>query len=75
MAQPAAGTRVQGKAVPGDKVTYHDMANQDGIVWEVVSTPEENVDPKWGWSKGYMLMSEDGVTSWTDLAQYGWTFA
>lgn len=68
-------TRVNGKAAPGDKVTYHDIANQDDKIWEVVSTPDENKDPKYGWSKGYLLMADDGTTSWSDLAQHGWTFA
>lgn len=66
--------RVQGKATIGDKVTYFDIANQDDKIWEVVSTPDENVDPKYGWTKGYMLYAEDGTTSWSDLAQHGWRF-
>lgn len=73
--QPAAGTRVQGKAAVGNKVTYFDMANQDGKVWEVISLPEDNVDPKWGWTSGYQLRGEDGTESWSDLRQHGWTFA
>ena len=68
-------THVNGKDTPGDKVTYYDMANQDGTNWEVVSTPDENIDPKYGWSKGYMLIAEDGRTTWTDLRQHGWSFA
>ena len=71
----ATETRVKGQAKPGDKVTYFDMANQDGTVWEVLTTPEENVDPKYGWSKGYGLVAEDGRFDWSDLRQYGWTFA
>jgi hypothetical protein len=71
--------RVEGAATVGDKVTYHDMANQDGTIWEVISTPEQNEDPKWGWTKGYGLMTTDdaGETQWaySDLAQHGWTFA
>lgn len=73
--QPAAGTRVQGEAAVGQKVTYFDIANQDGAVWEVVSRPEDNVDPDWGWTKGYQLRGEDGTEKWSDLRQYGWTFA
>ncbi len=67
--------RVRGHAAVGDKVTYHDMANQDGAVYEVLSTPEENTDPKWGWTQGYGLFSEDKGIIYSDLRQYGWTFA
>lgn len=70
-----AGTRVQGTATPGDRVTYHDIANQDGKVWEVFSTPDDNRDPKWGWTAGYGLISEDLTVSHSDLRQHGWTFA
>jgi hypothetical protein len=66
---------VKGKANVGDKVIYEDIVNFDGTIWEVVSLPEENVNPKWGWTKGYFLMAEDGRTHWSDLAQNGWTFA
>lgn len=69
-------TRVEGNATPGDKVTYFDMANQDGAIWEVMTTPKDNEDPKWGWSKGYGLINpENGEISYTDLRQRGWTFA
>lgn len=60
------GDRVQGEAKPGDRVTYHDMANQDGKVWEVV----DRTSPA-----RYMLMADDGTVNWTDLRQRGWTFA
>lgn len=75
MAAHVAGDRVKGQANVGDHVTYFDMANQDGTIWEVTSTEDENRDPKWGWSKGYGLKTADGRTSWSDLRQYGWTFA
>lgn len=50
--------RVKGIAKPGDKVTYFDMANQDGTVWEVFSTPKDNTHPEYGWSKGYGLLAK-----------------
>jgi len=60
------GTRVKGEAKPGDRVTYFDIMNQDGTVWEVIDRtgPAE-----------YMLINDDGGTSWSDLRQHGWTFA
>jgi hypothetical protein len=67
--------RVAGKATVGQKVTYFDIANQDGAVYEVISTPEENTDPEWGWTKGYGIRAADGVVGYSDLRQYGWTFA
>lgn len=71
----AQALKVRGKADIGSKVTYWDMANQDGIVYEVISTPEENTDPEFGWTKGYGLFSiEKGIT-YSDLRQYGWSFA
>jgi hypothetical protein len=68
-------TKVQGNATVGQKVTYHDMANQDGFVYEVISTPADNTDPKFGWSKGYGLFSEAKGITYSDLRQSGWTFA
>lgn len=70
----AQAIRVKGKANVGDKVSYFDMANQDGIVYEVINTPEENVDPKFGWTKGYGLYSEEKGITYSDLRQHGWTF-
>jgi hypothetical protein len=69
------GTKVQGQAAPGDKVTYFDMANQDGLVWEITSTPEDNTNPVFGWSKGYGLMGPEGQVNFSDLRQNGWSFA
>lgn len=66
---------VRGTANVGDLVTYHDMANQDGARLEVISTPAENTDPKWGWTKGYGLYGDDKGITYSDLRQYGWTFA
>lgn len=61
------GDRVRGQAEIGDRVTYHDMANQDGTVWTVVGT----ADTSW-----YLLVATDRDESRsTDLRQYGWTFA
>jgi hypothetical protein len=70
----AQATKVQGKANVGDKVGYFDMANQDGIVYEVISTPEENIDPEFGWTKGYGLYSEEKGITYSDLRQRGWSF-
>lgn len=71
----AMGQRlVSGAASVGDVVTYHDIANQDGATYEVISTPAENTDPKWGWTKGYGLFSEAQGITYSDLRQYGWTF-
>ena len=67
--------RVQGQARIGDRVTYFDMANQDGTVWTVTSTPNQNTDPDWGWTKGYGLTADNGVEDFSDLRQRGWTFA
>lgn len=69
------GTRVKGEAKPGDRVTYFDIMNQDGKVWEVMTTPEDNKCPKWGWTSGYGLISESGEVHSSDLRQHGWTFA
>jgi len=69
------GQRVQGTAAVGDIVTYFDIANQDGARLEVISTPAENVDPKYGWTKGYGLFSEAQGITYSDLRQHGWTFA
>lgn len=72
----ATTNRVKGTAAVGQKVTYFDIANQDGRVWEVMTTPEDNTDPKWGWTKGYGLMDPaTGEMTHSDLRQYGWTFA
>lgn len=71
----ATTNRVEGTATVGQKVTYFDMANQDGAVYEVISTPEENTDPKFGWTKGYGLFSEAKGITFSDLRQHGWTFA
>ena len=71
----APGTKVQGAAAAGDKVVYRDQANQEGFVWEVVTTAAENTDPKWGWSLGYGLKGAEGKTHYSDLRQAGWTFA
>lgn len=60
----------------GDKVSYWDMANQDGKIWEIMTTPEDNTDPKWGWTSGFGLMSHDtGETTFSDLRQCGWRYA
>lgn len=60
------GTRVKGEAKPGDRVTYFDMMNQDGTIWEVIDRtgPAE-----------YLLVSGDGATKSSDLRQHGWTRA
>ncbi len=65
---------VRGAAKVGDVVTYFDIANQDGAEYEVISTPEENRDPKYGWTQGYGLFSEAHGITYSDLRQHGWTF-
>jgi hypothetical protein len=68
------GERVKGQAAIGDVVEYFDIANQNGPAYEVISTPAENTDPAWGWSKGYGLYSvEQGIT-YNLLRGHGWTF-
>ncbi|WP_051224791.1 peptidyl-tRNA hydrolase [Pseudoclavibacter soli] len=59
------GAHVSGRAQPGDRVTYFDIANQDGTVWEVV-----DVD-----GSDFVLMTDDGRVEHSDLRQTGWTFA
>jgi len=68
------GERVRGKASIGDVVQYFDICNQDVPAVEVISTPDENADPKWGWSKGYGLYSPEQGITYSDLRQSGWTF-
>jgi hypothetical protein len=69
------GVRVRGEAKKGDRVVYSDIMNQDGTVWTVVSTPEENRDPVYGWTSGYGLEDSNGKPNSSDLRQYGWVFA
>lgn len=71
----AVGNRVRGEAAVGDRVTYFDIANQDGKIWTVTSLPEDNVCPNYGWTSGYGLIDSDSKESSSDLRQYGWTFA
>lgn len=76
MSSVTSVNHVKGQAAIGDKVTYFDMANQDGAVWEVLSLPADNVDPKFGWTSGYELVDiESRVKTSSDLRQHGWTFA
>lgn len=57
-ASRTAGTeKVRGEAQVGDLVTYHDMANQRGEVWEVVEPPEGDSFTPSG------IASQDGATS------------
>jgi hypothetical protein len=72
--QHQPGDRVKGKAEIGDRVTYFDMANQDGKVWVVVRGN--------GNSGSQYALGPEGVDkptladmSYSDLRQYGWTFA
>jgi hypothetical protein len=65
---------VQGSAKIGDFVTYSDMANQNGYTYEVLRLPAENVNQKWGWSKGYTIFSYETGLKFSDLRQRGWTF-
>ena len=79
-ASRTAGTeKVRGEAQVGDLVTYHDMANQRGEVWEVVEPPEGDSFTPSGIAfpgRGYKLRNvETGADHWSDLRQNGWTFA
>lgn len=63
------GIRVRGNANVGDKVTYFDIANQDGAVWEVVATAVA------GPSQYAIRDLNSDRTTESDLRQHGWTFA
>jgi len=58
-------TRVQGIAKPGDRVAYSDMANPytEYEVIERTGTAE------------YMLVTDAGEVTFSDLRQFGWVFA
>lgn len=74
-----AGTeKVRGEAQVGDFVTYYDIANQSGDVWEVVSLPNDpsNIGPTGYVMSDYGLENVNtGAPHWSDLRQVGWTFA
>lgn len=68
--------RVNGVAAVGDAVVYFDIANQNRNPEQVTSTPDQNRDPKYGWSQGYGLRDTvTGTERFSDLRQHGWTFA
>jgi hypothetical protein len=67
-------TRVAGVAAIGDRVIYFDIANQNRRPQTVTSLPSDNVDPEYGWTKGYGLQADDGTETFSDLRQHGWTF-
>lgn len=66
------GTQVKGKAKVGDKVTYCDVANQDGKVWTVVGLP---IPTSYGFMTDYELVDDEGNKSTSSLRTNGWTFA
>lgn len=70
--------QVNGHALEGEKVTYFDMANQDGKVWTVKGLVTHTVggkDNPYRFSFAeYVLEDEDGNTKTSDLRQRGWTF-
>jgi len=72
------GTQVKGQAEAGSKVTYFDMANQDGKVWTVkgeVTNTVGGADNPYRFSfTEFVLEDEDGNTKTSDLRQSGWEF-
>lgn len=65
--------RTKGQAEVGDKVTYWDVANQDGKVWTVTAVRTQSFGGAFMWVTDFELTDADGNVKHSDLRQHGWS--